>query len=342
MTTQQTIINGIKQLLYQHDFLVVPGFGGFVLKSSPARFHANGMVLPPMKTVGFNIRLQQDDGVLRSWLSDKLTCAPSEASLHLKDFADYCNALLKARKRFDMPEIGLFYLNLEGQINFEPIAFQNYLTESFGLQAVSANRLITGTPELVDRTLKFEDRPAVVPVQRKNRSRVYVTAIAFVALFFALTALILNQKVSGPIMATLLNKSVTSSYQSMEYPAVVLKQFTPSDEGYTADHAGIATLNCGDFSVAVSIATLSSTAPDILTLSASKYELVAGCFGIKANAEKMVRKLSGEGLKAAISVKQQKGMYVVTAGSFNDADSAEQAKVRHANLLKHCWIRVTE
>ncbi len=342
MTTQQTIICGIKHLLYKHDFLVVPGFGGFVLKSSPSRFHANGMILPPMKTVGFNLRLQLDDGILRSWLSEKLMCDPTLASLHLKDFSDYCNTLLRARKRFDMPEIGLFYLNLEGQISFEPLILQNYQTESFGLQPVSANRLIVESPVSSERSLKFEDRPAVIPTPHPQRSRVYIASLALLALFVALTALVLNQKVNGPILATLFNRSTTGTYQKMEYPPLALKSMTSQEVGYTSDHSGIAILNCGDLSVAVSVSPQVSVAPGHLNTSTGKYELVAGCFGVKANAEKMVRKLTEEGMKATISARKQKGMYVVTAGSFNDADSAQQAKARHNHLLKHCWIRTRE
>ena len=344
MTTQQTIISGIKRLLYKHDFLVVPGFGGFVLKSSPSRFHANGMIFPPMKTVGFNVRLLQDDGILRSWLVSELKCEASEAGEHLKDFADYCNTLLKARKRFEMPEIGLFYLNLEGQISFEPISQQNFLTDSFGLQPVTANRLPQITPPIQhERALKFEDRPApAITKQKRSKSRFYIASIALSALFIALLSMLLNSKVNGPIMAALFNKQAHASYHEMVYPPLSLKDRSKQSIGFTADHSGLATLDCFNLTIPVQVDVPTNEPAELLSKQEGRYELVAGCFSIRANALKMVNKLTSEGIKAAISSKQQKGMYVVTAGSYIDHITAEKAKEQHQSLLKHSWIRVTE
>ncbi|MBA3284223.1 MAG: SPOR domain-containing protein, partial [Nitrosopumilus sp.] len=53
----------ISQLLYHHDCVIVPGFGGFVTNSQPARIHpVQHQFYPPSKSLGFNIHLRRNDG----------------------------------------------------------------------------------------------------------------------------------------------------------------------------------------------------------------------------------------------------------------------------------------
>ncbi|MBK7666303.1 MAG: hypothetical protein IPJ32_02560 [Sphingobacteriaceae bacterium] len=74
MIVQKAIINGISELLYNHDYVVVPGFGGFVSRNQLSHYSVNKEVLnPPSKKILFNVQLKQNDGILASWLKEKLT-----------------------------------------------------------------------------------------------------------------------------------------------------------------------------------------------------------------------------------------------------------------------------
>jgi len=348
MTVQQTILQGIHKLLHQHDYLVIPGFGGFVLKKTASRFHANGMMVPPMKTVGFNVRLTQDDGILRSWLLQNLDCSESIAEQHIKDFSDYCSTLLKAKKRFEMPNIGLFYLTLEGQIGFEPLANQNFDIESFGLSPLSVLTLPEKLEERKpERTLKFEDRPSpVVSAKPVIRKRTFVGIIALVALFLAMASLLLNQKISGPILASLFAQNQTLQYQALNYQPLQLKSTERSNRELVANYNGIGLIEVEGKSIAVDINSTNSLhvidKVESIPSTPGSYELVAGCFSVKANASKMLLKLKAKGLIGKISDKQQKGMYVVTAGTYLNHELAEKAKQELDTLLPKSWIRSIE
>jgi hypothetical protein len=60
MNVQNHIIKGIKELLYSNNYLVIPNFGGFVLKQSSSHFsNSTGILNPPSKIVSFNKQLKQ-------------------------------------------------------------------------------------------------------------------------------------------------------------------------------------------------------------------------------------------------------------------------------------------
>ena len=91
MTVQKTIIEGISELLYDNEFVVVPGFGGFVSRTERAHYTLNKAVLqPPSKKILFNVQLKQNDGILATWLKDKIACDFIQAGKHIEEFASYC------------------------------------------------------------------------------------------------------------------------------------------------------------------------------------------------------------------------------------------------------------
>ena len=132
MNVQKTIINGISELLYTHDYVVVPGFGGFVSRHQLSHYSLNKEVLnPPSKKIMFNVQLKQNDGVLTSWLKEKINCNFDLATKHIEEFAAQCKILLDTKHRLEFENLGLFYLDLEKNICFEPKTDINFLIESF-------------------------------------------------------------------------------------------------------------------------------------------------------------------------------------------------------------------
>ena len=55
----------IRELLFGHDCVVVPGFGGFIGNYTPARIDkSTGTFYPPVKQISFNRNLNHNDGLL--------------------------------------------------------------------------------------------------------------------------------------------------------------------------------------------------------------------------------------------------------------------------------------
>ncbi|NDB35527.1 MAG: SPOR domain-containing protein [Flavobacteriia bacterium] len=61
MLVEKTVFS----LLQTHECVIVPGFGGFISKRKSANIDfTTGIATPPYKEIGFNIKLQDNDGVL--------------------------------------------------------------------------------------------------------------------------------------------------------------------------------------------------------------------------------------------------------------------------------------
>ena len=60
----------LSELLYLHDCVIIPGFGGFVGNKKSAYIHpVSGIIYPPSKTLLFNKNLTQNDGLLATHIA---------------------------------------------------------------------------------------------------------------------------------------------------------------------------------------------------------------------------------------------------------------------------------
>ncbi len=140
----------IKNLLFEQDCVVVPDFGGFITNFHGAIIHErNGIFLPPRKRIAFNEILQFDDGLLTSYIARKETHSREEALHKIRSFSANLWKELKVRKSFRFENLGVFTLNSEGKLVFEPEHRINFHAESFGMAAVP-----TRTFAKIDRSLE--------------------------------------------------------------------------------------------------------------------------------------------------------------------------------------------
>lgn len=338
-------------MLYTNDYLVIPGFGGFVLKHRHSHYtSAGGAILPPSKTVGFNIQLKQNDGILQQWIQQSIKCSAQEAINHIVEFADYCNLILKTKRRITFDNIGFFYLDFESNVCFEPQADVNFFTDSFGLTAVSLCEL---EPIQIKTTEPvFEDRviPHSKDVQgavKKSRMRYAVPVLLVVVVLSFVSLIVSNSKIAGTLQAALSGTGVQSVYKPIPYSQVNLESFNTHTAEYLVDANGYSSikLNSGKSLVVKVLAiTETSSANDETVLkkptknsNKKSYEIVLGCFTVKANANRMAKKLNNLG--ATVSTKNEKGMHVVSIGNFNTRDEAAQKLSTIKDSYPKAWIK---
>lgn len=354
MNTHLVIINGIKEQLFCNDYLVIPGFGGFVLKSSPAHLVASGgMLMPAAKTVSFNAQLKLNDGVLVLWLQAKLNCTNTEALQHLNDFAGFCTSILNTKRRLNIQDIGFFYLDFENNLCFEAQHDVNFKTDSFGLSALSLTEL---TPEVnVEKVTKsFTDRvittEPLTETPRAGRTRNYrslLSPIIIAVLFFSLVSLlVVNSRISGALKSTFLYTSSKSSFVPLNYPELKLVNNQGTSLTYVADANGLASIELeGGKSLLVKVAEQTPAnqpkAPASLPVhvSGGDYEVVLGCFSVLQNANRMIKQLAGKNINALVAAKKHKGMYVVSLGSFTSKEEALQKLQEVKDNYPKAWIK---
>jgi cell division septation protein DedD len=126
----------IRELLFRHDCVIIPGFGAFIGNYFPA--HADrreGLFVPPSRKITFNRHLTGNDGLLIGHISACMGIGYTEARDTVLGWADALRRRIMAGSPVPIEHLGIFSLNYEGSIVFEPDTTVNYLLSSYGLSA---------------------------------------------------------------------------------------------------------------------------------------------------------------------------------------------------------------
>lgn len=127
----------ISTLLYQHDCIIIPGFGGFVANHRAAFLNpAHHTFSPPSKKIAFNSSLRISDGLLANHLSKVNNISYKEAGTIIDKFVKNCLATLNKGDRLVIDKIGVLYYDAEKNLQFTPDNAVNYLKDSFGLTTI--------------------------------------------------------------------------------------------------------------------------------------------------------------------------------------------------------------
>lgn len=167
-----TLDNYISDLLYRHDCVIVPDFGGFISNKKSARldFETHAFY-PPYKQIGFNSHLKHNDGLLANYIATKENISYQKATSAIS------LAVIKWQNKLqsegvEINKIGKLSLNADKQIEFTPGQGYNYLTSSFGLNSVN------GSPVVIETK--------VIPIAKEKKS------YGKIASYAAAAAIVLN------------------------------------------------------------------------------------------------------------------------------------------------------
>ena len=77
----------IKELLFDHDCVIVMDLGGFIAHYHPAVINESlRFITPPSKKIAFNAALRSNDGLLAHHISFRESLGYSEACKLIKDY----------------------------------------------------------------------------------------------------------------------------------------------------------------------------------------------------------------------------------------------------------------
>jgi len=338
----------ISELLYSHDCVIVPDFGGFVANYSPARIHPTQHTFsPPSKNISFNKNLKNNDGLLANAIAtaEKITFA--EAARIITKYVDSCVKTLKSGKKFSIENVGTLYFDVENNLQFEPDAAVNYLLDSFGLTAFQSPAIKRGVH--IEHEAKFVDR-APVPAKKKINIGKYVAmAIGGAAVVFAMVWIPLktdilknaNYSALNPFQAEqgkyIANKGNTSEITSADLSEETEEHGTGS---YYLDLTG-----SGDTVTVAAEAPFEAVAdttavvqPVAASSSSFDYHVVGGCFSIYENAENYVAELREQNINASIIGKNRAGLHVVSLGDYANKEEAMTALYSARGHNPNAWL----
>lgn len=169
----------IADLLYIHDCVIIPGFGGFVANKHEAMVNEEtGIFLPPTKEIGFNKSLIHNDGLLINHLAQKEGITYQEAEKVINNFSGKIEYTISEYGRFSFPDLGSLKKDSSGNLQFTPVENSNFLAESFGLSSFHFSPL-----QEVYKERALQLAPQRNLILAKNTKKIAVAAALAMGLF---------------------------------------------------------------------------------------------------------------------------------------------------------------
>ncbi len=312
----------ISELLYRHDCVIVPGFGGFITNPVSAQIDGvRNVYYPPSKKVGFNRKLDHNDGLLINHVSSGKGIDYSDASKLVETMVnDILKDLIKG-KRVSFVGIGEFFFDRTDNLQFEPEPLANFSTHAYGLTHFRFPPLrghsTVLTPENGKRTGSGSER---------GRIRRYVKYVV----------------AGAPIVAAIVFGSLkTDVIREFSFDISSLNPFTVRVESTLTDTE--AEMQPAGSREKEALKTLSSQKEALYyeegkeysqVQASQKYHIVAGSFSNYSNAVSLKNDIKNLGYEPAV-LETESGMFRVTTGSFENREEAlsslYQTRERMAN-----------
>ena len=186
----KSVAHYISELLFLHDCVIIPNFGGFVGNPQSAQLNkTTGTLTPTSKQILFNTNLKKNDGLLIAHIAHKEGITQNIAKQNVEIFSNESTAKLSNSKILRLEKIGLFTVGKEENIIFLQDHTTNYSLDAFGMSP-TYNKSITRkteTEKQVDATIQ------TIRAKRKN-SKPLLRAAAVIIPLIALSYLSVSQQ----------------------------------------------------------------------------------------------------------------------------------------------------
>jgi cell division septation protein DedD len=297
-------------LLAEQDCVIVPGFGGFITNYIPAGINpVTHVFTPPSRQVAFNARLCNNDGILANHLVRSLDITYAEAVAAIEKLSvEWVNILNKSEKVI-IQGIGLIFSDKENNLQFIPESNINLLDDAFGLTSFSSLPIQKlGT---LQKSSEKRIRTNAVSSARKLPS-----SLKWAVVLLPLAAL--------SFWSAFNTNKVTNLYHNV---ASVIPAPAESSSTKTATPFAV-NIPAAENNAEVIVPETVKEAEVIATPEAVKVEnnyfIIAGAFGVKENADKLVESLKAKGYDASIAGQNRNGLFRVSIEGFSEMEIALQ------------------
>lgn len=308
---KQTIEHYISNLLYLHDCVIIPGFGGFVSNKKSAYIHpVSGIIYPPSKALLFNKNLTQNDGLLATHIAKEEGLDLSKITNLIEEFVKETQKELENRSAFKLQKVGTFTKGKEGNISFLQDKNHNYNLASFGMQANHKAKKVEHTTsqdkEVIVKTIKQKDLG-------KTLRRAAAVLIPLIGL--SLIGITQEENING-IYSQMANLNpFTNSKTEIVKEAPIKEIEVPIVEIIETEKVEIV----------IPIITEQHT-----------YYIIAGAFAEKQNADKLLYKLKNWNYKP--SIVEEGNLMRVSYNSFQNREDALLALAEIRKDNKSAWL----
>ena len=262
----KTVEHYISELLFLHDCVIIPNFGGFVGNPQSAKLNKiTGILSPPSKQILFNSILKTNDGLLITHISKQEGITQEGAKNEVANYTSKIVNKLASSKVLRIDKIGLLSLGKEGNIVFLQDSSNNYSLDSFGMKA-------THNKSVVREPITKEKITSVIKNIRtqSNNPKAFLRAAAVIIPLIALSYISITQQ-----------DKINNVYTQMA-------SLNPFENITTNDPTTELKMKV---EVTPIIDIIEEEIAPIITLNKSTYYIIAGSFSKRKNANKMIEKL---------------------------------------------------
>jgi len=286
----------LKELLFDYDCVTIPGLGGFIMQSQPAKINrGKNRISPPSRYPSFNSLLNHDDGLLISAISRAEHISYRDAGSVISNFAENCKKRISSGEGIILGSIGELSSGPDGEIRFRPLNQLNFLAGVYGMDPL--NLYPVSRPQDQTRvTRRPADRTPGQSRERKPAAVKWTLMVSVPVILFLLY---------GIIFPT----SIQNLYTN--YSGIV------SDIGYPKGVPVPVLMTPEPNPVEKPVAVVETVMPE-----SPRYFIIGGCFKNEENAGKFLAELINRGFEAEKAGTNNRGHMRISYKSFADKASA--------------------
>lgn len=330
-----TLEQHISKLLFSNDCVVVPGFGAFMAKSFSAEMNnATQMFVPPGRRLSFQPALRSDDGLLLKEIARRENRHHDVVRLEVSDKVSSWHSVLHRGEKVRLDNLGLFYIDRQGELQFKPQIDVNFDSKYFGLGVFRATPII-----------EIPEERRVIPLnERKDRKRVPMWRAVAVAVgvtgLLAIGGMKSGYDFSMPDLAGFnwLNGSSTEEVfadDSEEVTDAVAEE--QAEESLRSEIVEEQPVQETQVEEAPTI-ELNTQDVAVSPVEAGVYYVVVGSFVEKANADDLYRELEAKGYEPHVLPFDGKYTKVAIASFSNRQAATQQLRQYRQQVQRGAWI----
>ena len=337
----------IRELLFKHDCLIIPGFGAFIGNYFPSHVDRNeGLFYPPVRRITFNRHLTGNDGLLIGQISSHLNIPYVESRDIVNTWTEELRNKILEGNSVILDHLGTFSLNREGTIIFEPDGTVNYLLSSYGL--TSYQRQPVSDFDIRTKMLEHHHKPSV---SQPSMKRLLTRAAVIIPVLVALALVPFNDNLfKGKMEESTLNPlakaelefnreqiAADTAYVSPEIivtetPAAETSIPVPATTAVRVDREAV-----NEVPAQVTVAEVIKPSRPAVIVEEYRYMIITGSFKTEDNALMMIEKLRKSGYDPEMTGGPD-GYLRVSAISYATIDEAKAAHSRMIKKFPGAWI----
>ncbi|MBR3976864.1 MAG: SPOR domain-containing protein [Bacteroidaceae bacterium] len=330
----ENLITYTTRLIARNNCVIVPGMGAFLAHSVPASYNAaDGIFMPPHRTLGFNPQVTVDDALLLSEYINEGQLTYEEAGRALRADIQSLRRALSAKGTVAFGEIGTFSMNVKSEISFTPAPNGIDDPYNFGFEPLAM-------PLLKD----CEKKDIVI---KRHKLRRYIAAAAAIILAFVFVAPLGDNAYAPSMHAGFAAKETKakSTQQSTVAAAAVedaseaIPAFEITPVADTVTESIITEEKAAETAKEQSADAVQTAVHPKAENAQSTYSIIVASTPNEAKAQLAIEELSSK-MQAGYSVVEGSGRFRIALSSHGSNADANAALSQAKAIFPDAWILI--